>query len=343
MTADSQERRPFLFEHDFGEADIRSEEAADPEEEAAPTFSEDELETAKNEAYQMGHTAGFKESNDGFEHRIAESLDVATGSFSRLAAAQAKANENMVLDGLKLSAKLVQTMMPKMIERHGATEIEAAVTQALQEIIEEPSVTVTVHSDLAEKMADRLQAIAQQSGLGGKLSVTEDDSMGLSDCRVSWGEGGAERNADAVWAQAEEALERNLPPNEEPEAPAPVAQFDDISVQPDATILAPETAVFETDTPTPPSISQGEEAPQILDVSTAETSAPPTTVIPDAVAAPSAAAPDLPGAVAVDLPGAVAADLPGAVAADLPGAVAPGLPGTVTTESDQSKNEGNPA
>ncbi|MBL4722083.1 MAG: hypothetical protein JKY20_13270 [Alphaproteobacteria bacterium] len=372
MTAEPEKYRPFLFEHDFGDADIRAEEAQEPEEELVPSFSEEELEAAKQQAFQAGHAAGFKESNDSFEHRIAESLDIATASFSRLTVAQATANEKMTQDGLRLAAKLVETMMPALVEQHGDAEIETAVTQVLQGIIETPAITITVHDDLVEKMTGCLQTIAQQAGLDENLMVNGDPSLGLSDCRVSWGEGGAVRDFDAVWSQAEAALDRNLTPDltnvtaastipNTPPAPtletempeiaeiteieAPIAAATPDAIEPPAFVspVPPDTGLGIASTitaepvlATPPQPLAGAEgAPDALHVTEpAGLDTPP--IIPEIISTPTASntiAAALPGAVAAELPGAVAAELPGAVAAELPGAVAPGLPVVIPSAS----------
>ena len=149
MSADTTERRPFLFDLDFGAAENQTDDPPEVEEEPpAPTFSEEELQAAKQDGYNTGHADGIHEAIAGLEHRIAESLDVATTAFSRLTAAQAEANKQIALDGLRLAATVVEKMMPELVRRHGVEEIESAVAEVLENIIDEPSVTVTVHEDL---------------------------------------------------------------------------------------------------------------------------------------------------------------------------------------------------
>ncbi|MBT5109289.1 MAG: hypothetical protein HOM25_11455, partial [Rhodospirillaceae bacterium] len=267
MSADTTERRPFLFDLDFGAAENQTDDPPEVEEEPpAPTFSEEELQAAKQDGYNTGHADGIHEAIAGLEHRIAESLDVATTAFSRLTAAQAEANKQIALDGLRLAATVVEKMMPELVRRHGVEEIESAVAEVLENIIDEPSVTVTVHEDLMEPMAERLRLVGKNSGLEDRLIVIGDPTLGLSDCRISWGEGGAERNADAIWSRVDETLDRNLAPT--PEEPAPEE-------------LAPEeiTPEFAMDIP---DAATNDIAPPVEFTNDAQTSETPP--LPDATA-----------------------------------------------------------
>jgi flagellar assembly protein FliH len=286
MNAGPIEGRPFLFDVDFDNPENRPDDPPEVEEEPPPpTFSEAELQAAKQEGYNIGHAAGHKESNAGFEHRIAESLDVATTTFSRLATAQELANQKIALDGLRLAAALVEKMMPEMVRRHGAEEIESAVTDVLQNIIDIPAVTVTVHNELTDLMSERLRTIADKSGIGDQLVVTGDPTMGLSDCRVAWGDGGAERNADAIWSKAKDTLDRNLAPNSDDATVTPAMESPDEEVAappidptneaaatpteltPD---LTPNTPPDNSTAPLDPPVNSSSEAPEPQPPSSAE-------------------------------------------------------------------------
>jgi hypothetical protein len=100
MNTDTTEKRPFLFDLDFGAPENQADDTPEVEQEPPPpTFSEEELQAAKQDGYNSGHADGIHEAVTGLEHRIAESLDVATTAFSRLAAAQETANKKTPLMG----------------------------------------------------------------------------------------------------------------------------------------------------------------------------------------------------------------------------------------------------
>lgn len=384
MSADTTERRPFLFDLDFGAPENQADDTPEVEEEPpAPTFSEEELQAAKQDGYNTGHADGIHEAIAGFEHRIAESLDVATAAFSRLAAAQAEANEQIALDGLRLAATVVEKMMPELVRRHGVEEIESAVADVLENIIDEPSVTVTVHEDLMEPMAERLRVVGKNVGLGDRLLVIGDPTLGLSDCRVSWGEGGAERNADAIWSRVDETLDRNLTPTPEEPAPAEPAPEE---ITPEPAMDIPDAATNDVSPPveftndaqtseTPPlpdAVADVATQPAIPSEDVSEPSkiavAPDPEIVPDDInaigvpdttiesaalesPAPIIVEPPAPnGGATPELPGSITPEpssadsgLPGAVTPGLPGAVTPGLPGAVRPVAENPGPEGESA
>lgn len=379
MNTDTNKRRPFLFDVDFGAAENQTEDIPEVEEEPAPpTFSEADLHAAKQDAYNLGHAAGNQESIAGFEHRIAESLDVATSAFSRLAATQEEANKQIALDGLRLAATVVEKMMPEMVRRHGVEEIESAVADVLENIIDEPTVTVTVHEDLMEPMAERLRPVALKSGLGDRLLVTSDPTLGLSDCRVSWGDGGAERNADAIWSRVEDTLDRNLalPPEEStPEpTPKPTADIPEVATTDGSPPPVERTNDAQSSEASPPPVSLPDSTPEPV-IQSADVLAPSlnaaapdietephdmnTASVPDHNVEPAPqestdpinSEPHTPDATAFEpitaapreLPGAIALELPNSMPIGLPGAVSPGLPGAVQPVKDNPDTEGEQA
>jgi hypothetical protein len=257
-------------------------------------------------------------------------------------------------------------MLPELVRRHGVEEIEAAVADVLENIIDVPSVTVTVHEDLRESMAERLQVVGQNSGLGDGLNVIGDPTLGLSDCRVSWGEGGAERNADAIWSRVDDTLDRNFSPfPEEPdsEEPNPAEQAPE-QITPAPDIGTPDGAANDV---TPPvEFTNGDPINETLPSpkASADAAAPatppddvleqsPITIEPDLETAPDdmnavgvmdaniePAAPENPAPIIMEPPASSAAtlepadgggpELPGSITPEHPGAADSGLPGVVT-------------
>ena len=84
------------------------------------------------------------------------------------------------------------------------------VQEVLSENLEEPRITIHLHTDLLEIMNNRMVKIAQAANFEGQVLVLEDDSITPGDCRVIWSSGSAERDMGALWQQIDEVVEKNL-------------------------------------------------------------------------------------------------------------------------------------
>jgi flagellar assembly protein FliH len=73
-----------------------------------------------------------------------------------------------------------------------------------------PKVTVKVAPALVEAVKEKADGLVSQVSFDGKLAVVGDDALVPGDCRVEWGDGGAERDQSAMWAQIDQAVDAAL-------------------------------------------------------------------------------------------------------------------------------------
>jgi flagellar assembly protein FliH len=73
-----------------------------------------------------------------------------------------------------------------------------------------PKVAIKVAPDLAGAVQEKIGGLAAQAAFDGKLGVVGDASLAPGDCRVEWGDGGAERDQSRAWAQIDQAVESAL-------------------------------------------------------------------------------------------------------------------------------------
>jgi flagellar assembly protein FliH len=55
-----------------------------------------------------------------------------------------------------------------------------------------------------------LERMAEASGFTARLIVIGDPAMGAGDCRIEWGEGGAERDTNRLLEDVSRAVEMHL-------------------------------------------------------------------------------------------------------------------------------------
>ena len=223
--------RKFLFDTSFdpGLSETAAGERADlPLEKAPPppSFSEAELEAAREEAFAAGREAGAAEALGGLEQRIATALESATAQIETLLADQAAAAETRRAVAMRLSIKAIETLFPTLLQSTALAEIEAAIGSALTKLEDEPRVVIRVADEAAEPLRERLAGLGAEARFGGQLVLLPDGALGPGAARVEWASGGAERDSNRLWQELRAVIEAHLaglPESALPEAPAPTS------------------------------------------------------------------------------------------------------------------------
>src|SRR6185312_3853498 len=160
---------------------------------AEPTFSRAELSAAEARARTEGHAAGLAEATGRQEAEAAAAL----AAIERHLASAMASEEAMRRDGERQAVALTRIVLgklfPALTRRDGLAEIEALVAAALAECLDEPRLVLRLPDALFAAAQSRLEPLAARRGFAGRLIILADDSLGSSDCRIEWADGGAER------------------------------------------------------------------------------------------------------------------------------------------------------
>ena len=211
----------FLFDTDFGMPRIAPVDMAaypddpvmEPEEPPPPpppTFTEEELMLARQQAHEQGRMAGLQEASQMLEQTVGMALATAAHHLVSLGAAQAAETEAMGQEAAAIAVSIVKKLHPQFARRFGVAEIEAAVMDCLTHLDRVPKITIKVAPGLVDGVRDKTRGPMQQVSFDGKLLVVPDSSLAPGDCRVEWGDGGAERDQSRAWAQIDAAVEAAL-------------------------------------------------------------------------------------------------------------------------------------
>jgi len=212
----------YLFDTDFGapriapvdmaayvEDEMMVEEEAPPPP-PPPTFSEEELALAREQAFEQGRQTGAQEAAQTLQQMVGMAMASAAHHLQSLGAAQAAEAEKMAQEAAAVAVTIVRKLHPELARRYGVEEIENAVMDCLSHLDRLPKVTVKVAPSLVEAMKEKAKGLTAQASFDGKLAVVGDAGLAPGDCRVEWGDGGAERDQSAVWAQIDQAVEAAL-------------------------------------------------------------------------------------------------------------------------------------
>ena len=210
----------FLFDVSFdeenltlaeAEANLAAEEVeiVDIEEDIL-TFTEDQLNAARNEGYEAGREAGIQEAGDAIETKINESLGVIGSHLDELFKRQAIDMATTFTDAVNIAVTISRKCFPHLNDTHGFPEVERMVSEVLTEVIEEPRVIIHINPSLKDPLDSRIKSIARTSNFEGQIIILEADDLALGDCRITWSSGTAEREMESTLSTIGQIVEANL-------------------------------------------------------------------------------------------------------------------------------------
>ena len=225
----------FLFDRSFdveipdpaaSANDAKEEEPEEPEV-IVPTFSQEEMDAARQAGFEEGRQQGVREAADATERRVADSLDAMLAQFNRVFAQQDAINEAATRNGVRVADALVRALFPELNRKGAVDEIMGVADDVMALIRSEPKVVIRVHEELRDVVEARIGAVASAKGYGGRIEVLGDAAVALGDCRIDWTGGGAERSCADILNDMEDVIRRNLGPETPDESAAPAENDDE--------------------------------------------------------------------------------------------------------------------
>ncbi|MEQ8964449.1 MAG: FliH/SctL family protein [Azospirillaceae bacterium] len=210
--------RRYLFETSFDPdepepaATPADEAPPEPEPEPEPSYDQAALDAAVAEAraaaYAEGEAAGRGAAEAALEQRVAATLDGLGGQLSGLIEARQRSDTRVAEDAARLARTAAGKLMPALARQGALEEIDALLRDCLAELREEPRIVVRVPDALLDPVRDRLDRLTAGLGFSGAVVLLAEDSLGPTDCRVEWADGGAERVTQRVVDRIDAALAR---------------------------------------------------------------------------------------------------------------------------------------
>ena len=175
-----------------------------------PTFSEEELQLARDQAFEAGRAAGIAEAEALTERLVAVAEQSMADGLFRVQTQQAEANDQMMRDAVLVAVGVLKKLQPEMVRHHGLDEVEALLHECLAHLDGEVKVTVRTNPEMQDSVRERAEQVSLAVAFDGKLVYAADPRIAFGDCRVEWGDGGAERDLARSWAEIETVLARAL-------------------------------------------------------------------------------------------------------------------------------------
>ena len=206
----------FMFDRSFDLDDPTNkeieviEEIEEEPEIIIPTFSEEEVESARNVSFENGRVEGFKEAKTTIENQIASAIKVIGAQLDQLTSNQLLANREIFRDAIKISRAITVKSFPSINKENGFQEIENLIHHVLAKILEEPRVKIQVHPILTKQLSERISQISENTHFEGRVNVLSNEAIKQGDCKIEWSNGGAERDINDILFEVDTIINNNL-------------------------------------------------------------------------------------------------------------------------------------
>ena len=204
----SPKAQKFLFDQNcFDDGYVEEPEFVEP---PPPTFSEAELEAAKQEFYARGKKDGLEEARISREKFVADLMQKISRDFATLFAAESARASLYEAEAVYLARAVFARLFPGLNERHGLEEVEQVIIKTLENARGLPEITVEVSPDYVESVQQRIAATAEALSAAGICRIAGNETLKAGDCRLIWQDGGGARSAETIAAQIGRIFEQTL-------------------------------------------------------------------------------------------------------------------------------------
>lgn len=192
----------FNFDTVFGE-DGEVVRAA-PRQRAKTTYSPEEVEAIKQEAFAQGSQNAEAAANAA----LAKALTLAATHVAHLIQRQDSACATIRAEASALALAAARRVAGHALTHYPLAEIERMIAAALHDYHGEARLVLRVSPGLAPAMQAQLPKLIEADGFAGRVVVAPDANLHGADCRIEWTGGGLERDVNTIFAAMEAEIER---------------------------------------------------------------------------------------------------------------------------------------
>lgn len=199
--------QPFFFDENiFDEDDPRQDVHEDIVQK--PEFTQDQLQAAKESAYQEGMRAGFAQSEGGLTQKMLEVLNLTHNQIETLFVAESERCARYEAETVALTYAVFKKSFPYVLDRCGAEEIKTALAHTLQDYKDMPKLRVHCAPDMVQPLQDFVTK--NLPDMANNVSFQPDPSFVNTRCQILWADGGLILNKREITQKISAIMEQTL-------------------------------------------------------------------------------------------------------------------------------------
>ena len=188
-------------------SELYEETEPEPEEPEIITFNEEEVAQKVQEAESQAYQKGFSEGKQTEEAASGQLLQKIEENLGLLISKQEEMRSAMTEEFRKMALSIVTELVPSLQNEQAEPLIKKFLEDNFKNFSQESKLSFYFNSAVIAQAQQILANLARKYDFEGKITLHKDDSLGKSDCRVEWENGGVERNSSGLQAEVKELLE----------------------------------------------------------------------------------------------------------------------------------------
>ncbi len=177
------------------------------------------------DAFEEGKAEGQAEALQSLEKSCEVILENILGALTTIVSRHEEQIASMEKNTASLVLAVIQKLAPAIVADKPLSEIENLVQECLRNNPLEPRMVIRVDEKMLPLLRKKIDAIQTASDYNGQIVLISETMSNISDCRVEWIDGGAERDFDELMKSIEEAVRLFID--------APIINQGKMPVQPD--------------------------------------------------------------------------------------------------------------
>lgn len=174
------------------------------------TYTEEQLLLAKEQSFKAGKVEGVSETKQQQEELIGKLLQQSLTAIENLSKEEDRREVEKSIDAIRLTIKIIDKTLPALADEHSIKDIEATIIESIKARKDEPRIVIKVAPQHLEAIQSRTKQIIEEKDLHGKVIIEAEESISPTDCKIEWGDGGAERLYEELLAKIEQELQKTM-------------------------------------------------------------------------------------------------------------------------------------
>lgn len=179
------------------------------------SYTQEELDQEIKRSEERGYERGYQLASSEQEQRTEELLNNINTRLIALLAESAQNDEKREQQSLRFTMDVITKLFPTLEKEQAVSEINKFMTDNFPNFRREAYLSFSFNPEVISEVSSIIAKLANSNDFEGKISVHKDASLGASDCRIEWENGGVERNTHKMLEKVNELLDDKMTSTEE--------------------------------------------------------------------------------------------------------------------------------
>lgn len=176
------------------------------------------MQQLSDDAFLQGKEEGFAEAVSSIEKNCELILNDIQQAVSVIMSRHEEQIATMEKQATSMVLAIIKKLAPAIVKEKPLEEIENLVHECMRNNPSEPRLVIRVDEKVLPHLRRKIETIQTASDYNGQVVLVSEQMGDISDCRVEWLDGGAERDFNSLMNTIEEMVQKFI------EAPLPTEE-----------------------------------------------------------------------------------------------------------------------